>query len=89
MSGLHGKNVIIDEGIVQLQYELLEAIVVGLRRFTESIVPIARKPASLNSSQIYPVRDKGENSSPRTCPKCGSPLQVVTSATYSNGSINR
>ncbi len=55
----HGKNVIIDERIVHLQYELLEAIVVGLRRFTESIVPIARRPASLNSSQIYPVCDKG------------------------------
>jgi hypothetical protein len=55
----HGKNVIIDERIVHWQYELLEAIVVGLRRFTESIVPIARRPASLNSSQIYPVCDKG------------------------------
>jgi hypothetical protein len=41
-SGLHGKNVIIDDRIVHWQYELLEAIVVGLRRFTESIVPIAR-----------------------------------------------
>jgi hypothetical protein len=31
----------------------------------------------LNSSQTYPVRERRENSSPRSCPKCGSPLQVV------------
>jgi len=31
----------------------------------------------LNSSQTYPVRERRENISPRSCPKCGSPLQVV------------
>ena len=85
----HGKNVIIDERIVHLQYELLEAIVVGLRRFTESIVPIARRPASLNSSQIYPVCDKGENNSPRLVPSVARHFRWLASATYSNGSVNR
>jgi len=59
--GLHGKDVIIDERIVYTGDELLEAIVVGLRRFTESIVPIARRPASTQfKPDISGPREAGE-----------------------------
>jgi hypothetical protein len=88
-SGLHGKNVIIDERIVH--YELLEAIVVGLRKFTESIVPIARRPAS---TQFKPDDVSGPRQGGRTVlrelvPSVARHFRWLTSATYSNGSINR
>jgi hypothetical protein len=89
-SGLHGKNVIIDERIVHWQYELLEAIVVGLRRFTESIVPIARRPASTQfKPDVSGPRQAGRTALRELVPSVARHFRWLTSATYSNGSINR
>jgi hypothetical protein len=89
-SGLHGKNVIIDERIVHWQYELLEAIVVGLRRFTESIVPIARKPASTQfKPDMSGPRQGGRTALRELVPSVARHFRWLTSVTYSNGSINR
>ena len=85
-----GKNVIIDERIVHWQCELLEAIVVSLRRFTESKVPIARRPASTQFKQdISGPRQGGEQLSANLSQVRLAHFRWLTSAPYSNGSINR
>ena len=77
-SGLHGKNVIIDERIVYTGSMNCSSNRGRLEEIHRIDSPDCAQTC-LNSIQARHIRSatRRENSSPRTCPKCGSPLQVV------------
>jgi Phospholipase D Active site motif len=77
-SGLHGKNVIIDERIVYTGSMNCSSNRGRLEEIHRIDSPDCAQTC-LNSIQARHIRfaTRRENNSPRTCPKCGSPIQVV------------